>query len=122
VGDINMPITSKSDDEIISIIQPMIDNVVKASNQKDWDQFSRYQTDEERLDPENRKNVERLWKEEEFFTSLNTDREILGVLRKRDVAQLVWKQTSTRVSGDALARYFVKEIDQEIKEVGFLID
>lgn len=117
-----MAITSKSDDEIINLVQPMIDNVVEASNQKDWEQFSQYQTDEERLDPENKSNVEQLWKEEDFFTSLNTDREILGVLRNGDVAQLVWKQTSTMVSGDGLARYFVKEINQEIREVGFLVD
>lgn len=117
-----MAITKKSDNEIINIVQPMIDRVISASNKKDWNQFSQYQTDEEKQDPVNRRNVERLWKEEEFFTSLNTDREILGVLRKGEVAQLVWKQTSTKVSGDGLARYFVKEINQEIKEVGFLID
>lgn len=117
-----MAITSKSDNEIINLIQPMIDAVVKASNHKDWEQFSQYQTDEEREDPENRINVEKVWKEETFFTSLNTDIEILGVLRKGEVAQLVWKQTSSKVQGDGLARYFVKEINQELKEVGFLID
>lgn len=115
-------ITSKSDDEIIDIVQPMIESVVNASNQQDWDRFSMYQTDEERQDPGNRQNVERLWKEEEFFTSLSADIVILGVLRKGEVAQLIWKQTSTKVSGDGLARYFVKEVNQEIKEVGFLID
>lgn len=117
-----MTITNKSDDEIINIVQPMIESVVNASNQRDWDQFSQYQTDEERRDPGNRQNVERLWKEEEFFTSLNDDIVILGVLRKGEVAQLIWKQTSSEVPGDGLARYFVKEINQEIKEVGFLID
>jgi hypothetical protein len=65
-----------------------------------------------------RRSVEKLWKEQEFFSSLNTEREILAVLRKHEVVQLVWKQTSTKVTGDDLARYCIKEI----KEVGFLID
>lgn len=117
-----MAITSKSDDEIINLVQPMIDTVVLASNRKDWERFSQFQMDKERLDPENRNNVERLWKEEVFLTSLNTDIAILGVLRKGAIAQLVWKQTSTKVSGDGLARYCVEEINQEIREVGFLID
>lgn len=117
-----MAITDKSDVEIIEIAQPMINLVVEASNQKDWASFSKYQTEEEKRDPENRKNVQTLWEGHNLFTSLSLDREILGVLRNGDVAQIIWKQKSTKVPGDYLARYFIKEIDQEIKEVGFLIN
>lgn len=117
-----MTITAKSDSEIIEIALPMIDTVVKACNQKDWAAFSMYQTEQEANDPENRSNVERLWEEHEFFTTLSLNRDLLGVLRKDDIAQIVWKQTSTQVEGDYLARYFIKEINQEIKEVGFWIN
>lgn len=117
-----MSITSKSDAEILELALPMIDDVVKASNQKNWALFSKYQTEAEAQDPKNRKNVERLWEEHKFFTSLSLDREILGVLRKDDMAEIVWKQTSAEVSGDYLARYFIKEINQEIKEIGFIIN
>ncbi len=117
-----MAITSKSDAEIIAIAQPMIDAVIKASNQKDWTAFCAFQTEEEAQDPKNKANVMRAWEELEFLTSLNPDREILGVLRRESIAQIIWKQTSTNVEGEYLARYFIKEIDQEIKEVGFLID
>ncbi|HDY84910.1 hypothetical protein LCGC14_1004780 [marine sediment metagenome] len=116
-----MSITDKSDAEIIDIAQPMIDDVVNASNQRDWEAFSQYQTEEEANDPDNKKNVETLWKEHKLFTSLSLDREILAVLRNDDVAQVIWKQSSTEVFGDYLGRYFIKEINQDIKEVGFLI-
>ncbi len=117
-----MAITSKTDSEIIEIALPMINDVVKASNSKDWDLFSKYQTEDERSDPENRRSVEDIWEGYEFFSTLNIEREILAVLRKDEIAQIVWKQTSTKISGDGLARYYIKEIDQKIMEVGFTID
>ncbi|MEI8632989.1 hypothetical protein P4S72_17005 [Vibrio sp. PP-XX7] len=117
-----MTITSKSDAEILAIALPMIDQVVAASNQQDWALFSKFQTEAEKHDPDNRTNVERLWKEHALFTSLSLERKVLGILRKDEVAQIIWSQTSTKVSGDHLARYFIKEINQEIKEVGFLIN
>lgn len=88
-----MSITDKSDAEIIDIAQPMIDDVVNASNQRDWEAFSQYQTEEEVNDPDNKKNVETLWKEHKLFTSLSLDTEILAVLRNDDVAQVIWKQS-----------------------------
>ncbi|MDW6002268.1 hypothetical protein [Vibrio mangrovi] len=117
-----MSVTNKTDEEIIAIAQPMIDVVINASNRKDWVTFCTYQTEKEAQDPNNKAHVLKLWEENQFFTSLNLDREILGVLRNDDVAQIVWKQTSNIVHGDFLARYFIKEIDQQIKEVGFWID
>lgn len=116
-----MPITDKSDKEIIGIAEPMIDEVVKASNQQDWALFSKHQTTASASDPENRKSVERQWKESELLTSLKPEREILGVLRRDDVAVVYWKQTSNKIPGEYLATYHIKEVAREIKEVGFLI-
>jgi hypothetical protein len=116
-----MAITDKSDKEIIEIVEPMIDEVVGASNKKDWSSFSKYQTDEEARNPGNRESVERQWEESGLLTSLNPEREILGVLRRDDVALVYWKQTSNKFPGEYLATYHIKEIDEEVKEVGFLI-
>jgi hypothetical protein len=114
-------ITEKTDQEIIVIVNPMIDEVIQASNSKDWKTFCKYQTSEEANDPENKKNVESQWKNSKLLTSLSLQREILGVMRRNDVALVYWKQTSTQIPGEFLASYHVREIDQEIKEVGFLI-
>ena len=116
-----MAITEKSDQDIIKIVEPMINDVVSASNQMNWELFSKYQTNKEANDPENRKNVEKQWSESKFLTSLNLQREILGVLRRGDVASVFWRQTSKDVSGEFLATYQIKEINHEIKEVGFLL-
>ncbi|WP_272644276.1 hypothetical protein [Marinomonas mediterranea] len=56
-----------------------------------------------------------------MLSSLDINREILGVLRREDVAVVYWKQTGTNVSGEFLASYHVKQFGSEIKEVGFLI-
>ena len=117
-----MTITAKSDTEILAIALPMINEVVKASNEKDWPTFSRYQRTDEAQDPNNKKHVEQLWENQPLFTSLSLDREILGVLRRNNVAEIVWKQTSSQVAGDYLARYMIEEIDDEIKEIGFVIN
>lgn len=116
-----MSVTFKSDKELIELTQVMIDDVVKASNQRNWDLFSKYQTEEEANDPTNRESVEKQWAEFSFLTSLNLNRDILGVLRRDETALVIWKQTSTEVPGEYLASYHVKEIGKEIKEVGFQI-
>lgn len=116
-----MKITDRSDNEIIAIVDPMIDEVVAASNKKDWKDFSKHQTEEEANDPNNRKNVEAQWKSSKLLSSLDTKREILGVLRRDDVAVVYWKQTGKNISGEFLASYHVKQFGSEVKEVGFLI-
>ncbi|PTY36959.1 hypothetical protein BGP77_06650 [Saccharospirillum sp. MSK14-1] len=117
-----MSIIEKSDSEILSLALPMINDVVQASNNKDWPTFSKYQRLDEAQDPANQQHVAQLWQNQPLFTSLSLDREILGVLRRGDVAEIVWKQTSTQVSGDYLARYLIAEIEGDIKEVGFVIN
>ncbi|WP_299773300.1 hypothetical protein [uncultured Pseudoteredinibacter sp.] len=117
-----MPITDKTDKEILAIALPMIDTVINACNRKDWEAFSVYQTEAEAKHPENQANMLKAWDEVELFSSLSLEREVLGVIRNDGIAQILWKQCSNKASGEEyLARYFIKEIEGEIKEVGFLI-
>ncbi|AEF55334.1 hypothetical protein [Marinomonas posidonica] len=116
-----MKITEKTDEDIFSIAKPMIDDVIKGSNAKDWTLFSKYQTDEELYDPDNRKNVEAQWQKSEFLTSLDPEWQLLTILRRGEVAILVWKQTSTKVEGEVLACYSIQQMGQEVKEVGFRV-
>lgn len=116
-----MNITNKSDNEIYDIVTPMINDVIEGSNQKNWALFSKYQTQEELNNPDNRKNVETQWEQHELLTSLTSNREFLGVLRRDDMVQVIWKQKSIKEAGDFLACYAIQEIDNEIKEIGFRI-
>jgi len=116
-----MKITDMSDNEIVGMVSPMIDEVVNASNNKDWETFCKYQTKEEANDPENRKDIEAQWASSKLLSSLDTRREILGVLRRNDEAVIYWKQTSTGTTEEFLASYHIKQFGQDIKEVGFLI-
>lgn len=110
-----------SDSEILEIAQPIINDIINGSNQKNWALFSKYQPDEVANDTQNRQSVEKQWQKVEFLTSLEKDREILGVLKRENIIQIVWKQRSSKVEGDFLARLFLKEINKKIKEVGFII-
>ncbi|BFM51309.1 hypothetical protein [Marinomonas sp. THO17] len=113
--------TEKTDEEIYRIGKPMIDEVIAGSNSKDWALFSKYQTDEERYDPNNRKNVEAQWQDNAFLTSLNPEWPLLTIIRRGEVAMLVWKQTSTLMAGEVLACYSIQQFGDEVKEVGFRI-
>lgn len=117
-----MPITDRTDKEILAIAVPMIDMVVDACNRKDWEAFSAYQTEAEAKHPENKANMLRAWGEIELFSNLSLEREFIGVIRNDGIAQILWKQRSNKAgSEEYLARYFIQEIEGEIKEVGFLI-
>lgn len=116
-----MNITELTDREIIDRVTPMINEVIKASNEKDWSRFSQYQMEQEAADPANRKNVESQWLSSPLLNFLTMDRDVLAVLRRGDTATLCWKQTSTGISGEYLARYDVKYVDSKLKELGFTI-
>lgn len=116
-----MGLTDWSDSEILAHATPMIDDIVRGANARDWAMFSKYQTPDDASDPENRASVERQWQAHAFLTTLALDRTILGILRRDDAVQLVWVQHSTAVPGDFLARLYLREIDGRICETAFLI-
>ena len=114
-----MDILAKSDSEILEIAEPMWDEIVKGSNEKNWELFSKNMaskgTDKE---SESRKNVEEQWEADDLLTSLTPNREFLHILRKEDCVLVLWKQWSTKVKGDYLASLYLQSVNDEVKSIG----
>ncbi|NRB40162.1 MAG: hypothetical protein HRU20_17140 [Pseudomonadales bacterium] len=90
-----------SEEEILSIATPIIDNYMDASTKIDHERHIRDFTDrlKEIVTPEHLQTVcERYQKEKGFFDN----RELVKVYRREGSALIVWSQTFTKVSGEYL--------------------
>lgn len=78
-----MELAAMSDSEIQKIAEPILKDIIRGSNQMNWDLFSRHMPKEDAT-ADARADVEEQWKEYAFLTSLSEDSEFLGVIRKPD--------------------------------------
>lgn len=112
-----LDILKLSDDEIIKIADPIWDDIVKGSNEKNWNLFSKNMPSEMVTD-EVRKNVEIQWDTNEILTTLTDKREFIDILRRKECVVVMWKQWSSNVDGDYLALLYLQNRDGEIKAIG----
>lgn len=116
-----MELVAMSDSEIQKIAEPILKDIIRGSNQMDWDLFSKHMPKKDAT-AEARADVEKQWKETPFLTALSEDCEFLGVIRKSDSVLVVWKQTSTIDSEEYLEQLYLQEIDGEVKAIGTWIE
>ena len=69
----------------------------------------------------NEPELAKQWANNEVITSLSTEREFLGCIRRDEYVTVLFKQASTKVSGDYLGRLVLGEEDGEIKIFGATI-
>lgn len=119
-GATKLNILKLSEAEILKIAEPIWDDIVKASNERNWKQFSKYMPIEYAT-KEVKKSVEKQWKYLPALTTLSDRREYLGILRKNDSVVVLWKQWSTKVEGEFLGMLVLKEINSEIKTIGIRV-
>lgn len=114
-----MDILAKSDSEILEIAEPMFDEIVKGSNEKNWELFSKNMRSKgSSKEAEIQKDVENQWEQSTLLTSLTAKREFLNILRKDDCVLVLWKQWSTKVEGEFLAMLYLTSINGEVKNTG----
>ena len=115
-----MSITSKKDNEILEIANPLWDDLVKHSNNKDYSSFTK-DFSARMLMGANEIEIGKQWANNELITSLSNEREFLGCIRRDDFITVLFKQTSTKISGEFLGRLVLGEEDGEIKIFGATI-
>lgn len=121
-----MKLLSMSDSEIVNIADPIRQDVIDGSNSKDWKLHSR-NLPAHVIENENiKKDVERQWQQDESVssprTSLSRESHYLGIIRKKDMVGVLWKQTSTKSDEEYLLKILLKEVDGEIKQAGAWLD
>ena len=115
-----MDLLKKSDEEIIKIADPIWDNLIKSSNQKDYGSFTR-DFSSQMLFGANEVELGKQWANNKLLTSLSEKREVLGCLRRNLHVTILYKQSSNTVSGDFLGRLVLGVEDNQIKVFGATI-
>ena len=115
-----MDLLKKTDEEIIEIANPIWDNLVRASNQKDYGGFTR-DFSSQMLFGANEVELGKQWASNKLLTNLSMKKEFLGCLRRNNFVTVILKQKSDTISGDFLGRLVLGVEDDEVKVFGATI-
>ena len=98
-----MDFINKSDDEIIKIANPIWENLVRSSNNKDYGSFTK-DFSSQMLYGANEVELGKQWANNKLLTSLSEKQEFLGCIRRDKFITVLYKQKSNTVSGEFLGR------------------
>ena len=115
-----MDLLKKSDDEIFVIAKPFWENLVRASNMKDYGGFTRdFST--QMLFGANEVELGKQWANNELISTLKEGCKALGCLRRGDYITVLYRQTSSKIPGEFLGRIVLGEEGGEVKVFGATI-
>ena len=115
-----MDLLKKTDEEIIGIASPIWDNLVEASNNKDYGGFTK-DFSAQMLFGANEVELGKQWANNKLLTSLSKKKEVFGCLRRNLYVTVLYKQTSDNIPGEFLGRLVLGVEDDEIKVFGATI-
>ena len=115
-----MDFLDKSDEEIIKIANPIWDDLVRASNNKDYSGFTKHFS-VQMLYGANEVEIGKQWANNKLLTSLSEKREVFGCLRRNNYVTILYKQTSDKVPGEFLGRLVLGIEDDKVKVFGATI-
>ena len=98
-----MNLLDKSDDEIIKIANPIWENLIRSSNNKDYGSFTK-DFSSQMLYGANEVELGKQWANNKLLTSLSDKQEFLGCIRRDKFITVLYKQKSNTVSGEFLGR------------------
>ena len=102
MGNIMMNLHNRSDEEVLQIATPIMDNLMEASTERNWSRHTKDFTESARLhltEPELIRQCEIYQSRHGYFA----DREFLGITRHPQYVNIIWKQKMTKSPGEYLA-------------------
>ena len=115
-----MSFTSKTDDEIIKLANPIWSNLIKSSNMKDYGGFTK-DFSSQMLYGANEVELGKQWANNELISTLSEGCKAFGCIRRGLYVTILYKQTSTKIPGEFLGRLVLGEEGDEIKVFGATI-
>ena len=115
-----MNLLNKSDDEIIKIANPIWENLVRSSNNKDYGSFTK-DFSSQMLYGANEVELGKQWANNKLLTSLSEKQEFLGCIRRAQFITVLYKQTSNTIQGEFLGRLVLGVEDGQVKVFGATI-
>ena len=115
-----MSLQDKTDEEIINIANPLWDNLVICSNNKDYSGFTK-DFSAQMLYGANEIELGKQWANNELLVNLSNEHVCIGCLRRNEFVTVLYKQTSKKLSGEFLGRLVLGLEDDKIKIFGATI-
>ena len=115
-----MSLIEKSDEDIIKIAEPIWNNLIRSSNIKDFGGFTK-DFSSQMLYGANEVELGKQWANNELISTLKENCKSLGCLRRGIYVTVIFKQNSTKISGDFIGRLVLGEEDGSIKVFGATI-
>ena len=115
-----MDLLSKSDEEIFKIGKPFWENLVRASNMKDYGGFTK-DFSSQMLYGANEVELGKQWASNKLICSLSDDYKAFGCLRRGLHVTVLFKQRSTTEEGEFLGRLVLGEEGDSVKVFGATI-
>ena len=115
-----MKLLEKTDEEILEIANPIWDDLVKYSNNKDYSGFTKHFS-AQMLYGANEVEIGKQWANNKLLTSLSKQKEFLGCLKRNNFVTVLFKQKSDTVSGEFLGRLVLGIEDDKVKVFGATI-
>ena len=115
-----MSLLEKSDEELIKIAEPIWNNLIKSSNIKDYGGFTK-DFSSQMLYGANEVELGKQWANNDLISSLAENYKAFGCLRRGLYVTILYKQKSTKISGDFLGRLVLGEEGGAIKVFGATI-
>ena len=115
-----MNLLEKTDQEILEIANPLWDELVKYSNNKDYGGFTK-NFSAQMLFGANEVELGKQWANNKLLTSLSKERKFFGCLRRNNHVTVLFKQTSDKVPGEFLGRLVLGIEEGNVKIFGATI-
>ena len=115
-----MSLLEKADNEIIEIANPIWANLVKSSNMKDYGGFTK-DFSSQMLYGANEVELGKQWASNDLISSLSDEYKAFGCSRRGLYITVLYKQKSTKISGEFLGRLVLGEEDGLVKVFGATI-
>ena len=115
-----MDLLAKSDDEIFALAKPFWENLVRASNLKDYGGFTK-DFSSQMLYGANEVELGKQWASNDLISSLSEGCKAFGCLKRGQHVTILYKQTSTKIPGEFLGRLVLGEEGDQIKVFGATI-
>ena len=115
-----MKLLEKTDKEILEIANPIWDDLVKYSNNRDYSGFTKHFS-AQMLFGANEVEIGKQWANNKLLTSLSKQKEFLGCLKRNNFVTVLFKQKSDTVPGEFLGRLVLGIEDDKVKVFGATI-
>lgn len=116
-----MSLFSLSDQELIQVATPIMNNLMEGSTQRDWVKHTKDFTDAAR----NTLSEQELIRQCDAYQASHgdfSDRELMGVVRHPRYISFYWKQRMTKVAGEYMALLSLVEVDGVVRVIRCFVD